>query len=249
MCDFCTWVNATLAKSKSEPKSLNEIKLPVRKDPVVIVHGGAGRIPEKYRTIMLEDVKTAAIQSYTNLIRGSHALDAVEDAISYMESQKHFNCAFGGSLNYKGEVITDAGIMDSDFKVGSVGSVCNIEHPIRLARLVLHNTDHILIAGKGAKNFALESGVPILPPNWLIPKETISSSAHSESESGDEEHETESSSTIKSVNEGKKNNSEDVVIVVKRFPQCSPRYGEIVEEKYETESELSGIFEPTLLEV
>ncbi|XP_068993281.1 isoaspartyl peptidase/L-asparaginase isoform X2 [Neodiprion pinetum] len=246
MCDFCTWVNKIKAKVKTEQGAFDGLVIPPRKDPVIIVHGGAGRIPKKNRIAMLEDVKTAAIKAYTNLIRGSHVLDAVEEAICHMESQKYFNCAFGGSLDYTGDVVMDAGITDSGFQFGSVGAVRDIEHPISLARLVMHNTDHILLAEKGAQSFAVESRMSILSPGSLIPTPTPSPSLNWENEE-EEEPQIDSTTNIEANLAGDKNPKYET-LVLKRFPQCSPYYGQMIEEKCETQPNLVNIFEPTLLE-
>lgn len=77
-------------------------------------------------------VKNAAVAAYRDLIKGCCSLDAVERAICHMESKKYFNCAYGGSLDANGEVVMDAAIMTNDLRVGCVGAVRNIAHPITL---------------------------------------------------------------------------------------------------------------------
>lgn len=77
-------------------------------------------------------VKKAAIVAYCDLIKGRCSLDAVECAICHMERKKYFNCAYGGSLDANGEVVMDAAIMTNDLRMGCVGAVRNIAHPITL---------------------------------------------------------------------------------------------------------------------
>lgn len=80
----------------------------------------------------LMQVKKAAIAAYRDLLKGRSSLHAVERAICHMERKKYFNCAYGGSLDANGEVVMDAAIMTNDFRVGCVGAVRNIAHPITL---------------------------------------------------------------------------------------------------------------------
>lgn len=54
MCDYCAWIAEILAKIDATEK-----KKPLRADPVVIVHGGAGKIPRYARKFMLEEVTTS----------------------------------------------------------------------------------------------------------------------------------------------------------------------------------------------
>lgn len=77
-------------------------------------------------------MKEAAVTAYRDLIGGRSSLDAVERAICHMESNKYFNCAYGGSLDANGEVVMDAAMMTDGLRAGCVGAVRNIEHPITL---------------------------------------------------------------------------------------------------------------------
>ncbi|CAK9795649.1 Probable isoaspartyl peptidase/L-asparaginase CG7860 [Anthophora plagiata] len=166
MCDYCSWIDQILTRIKDAEKP-DKKKRHVYVDPIIIVHGGAGKIPRRKRERMLFEVKNAAIEAYSDLINGRSAINAVERAISYMESNPLFNCAKGGCLDVNDEVVTDAAIMTTR-DAGCVGAVRDIEHPICLARRVLENTKHVLIVEKGAQKLALDNGVPILPPGTLI---------------------------------------------------------------------------------
>lgn len=85
-----------------------------------------------YIIASVDQVKEAAVTAYCDLIKGRSSLKAVEHAICHMESKKYFNCAYGGSLDANEEVVMDAAIMTNDLRVGCVGAVRNIEHPITL---------------------------------------------------------------------------------------------------------------------
>ncbi|XP_011875815.1 PREDICTED: isoaspartyl peptidase/L-asparaginase-like [Vollenhovia emeryi] len=182
MCDYCSWISELLARISAETRLRKKKKK--RVDPIVIVHGGAGRIPRDARKFMLDEVQKAAIAAYRDLVEGRCSLDAVERAICHMESKKYFNCAYGGSLDANGEVVMDAAIMTNDLRAGCVGAVRNIAHPITLAKLVLQQTEHVLIVEAGAQKFALESDVPILPPGQLIVTSDSKTSLHEEGNNG-----------------------------------------------------------------
>lgn len=55
MCDYCSWIDQILARIKAETTK-PEKKPRVHVDPVVAVHGGAGKIPRKKRERMVLEV-------------------------------------------------------------------------------------------------------------------------------------------------------------------------------------------------
>lgn len=55
MCDYCSWIDQILARIKSESK-LEKKKRRVYVNPVIVVHGGAGKIPQDKRKHMLLEV-------------------------------------------------------------------------------------------------------------------------------------------------------------------------------------------------
>lgn len=75
----------------------------------------------------------------------------------------------GSVLNTKGEVEMDSVIMDGrELQCGSVACVQNIKNPVSLARAVLEKTDHTLLVGKGANEFAEEIGIHTVPTDSLV---------------------------------------------------------------------------------
>ena len=87
------------------------------------------------------------------------ALDAVEDGVRVTEADaENQSVGLGGRPDSEGNVTLDACIMDSDGNAGSVGFLQNIKHPISVARKVMEETDHVMLAGKGALKFALKNG-------------------------------------------------------------------------------------------
>jgi beta-aspartyl-peptidase (threonine type) len=126
--------------------------------PSIIVHGGAG----EYDPGEEQDrgVTAAAEAGWSILEGGGSAVDAVEAAIVVMEDDPIFRAGYGSSLNFTGEIETDASIMAGDLSCGAVGAMRHAANPIRAARLVMERTDHILLVGAGADDFARRMGLP-----------------------------------------------------------------------------------------
>jgi beta-aspartyl-peptidase (threonine type) len=96
------------------------------------------------------------------LREGGSALDAVEAGIKPVESNPDdHTVGYSGLPNLVGDVEVDASIMDGlTLQAGAVGAVRNCEHAISLARKVMEELPHVLLAGTGAERFATEMGFP-----------------------------------------------------------------------------------------
>ena len=90
---------------------------------------------------------------------GGRALDAVETGVMVPENDPDDrSVGYGGRPDREGNVTLDACIMD---EMGNCGSVCALQHirnPISVARKVMEDTPHVMLAGAGALQFALEKG-------------------------------------------------------------------------------------------
>lgn len=60
-------------------------------EPIIIVHGGAGDIPQSRVQGKLNGVKVAVTAGYQILEKGGNSLDAVEAAVISMENDEYFN--------------------------------------------------------------------------------------------------------------------------------------------------------------
>ena len=112
------------------------------------------------RVVSTWDFGVAANKAaWTVLGQGGHALDAVETGVQVPESDlKNHSVGKAGYPDRDGHVTLDASIMDADGNCGAVAALEHIEHPIRVARLVMDRTPHVLLAGEGALQFALAQG-------------------------------------------------------------------------------------------
>ncbi len=91
---------------------------------------------------------------------GGSAIDAVEAGIRLVESNpEDTTVGLGGIPNLLGQVELDASIMDGrTLAAGAVAAVRGYEHPISIARKVMEELPHVLLAGSGAERFAAEMG-------------------------------------------------------------------------------------------
>jgi beta-aspartyl-peptidase (threonine type) len=137
--------------------------------PAIIVHGGAGPIKDDSLPARLDGCKAAALAGWAILQQGGAALDAVEAAVVVLEDNPLFNAGTGSTLNSLGKIEMDAAIMESDsLRAGAVAAVSGIKNPIQLARRVMEDGRHVLLAGEGALLFARQIGLPECAPESLI---------------------------------------------------------------------------------
>jgi N4-(beta-N-acetylglucosaminyl)-L-asparaginase len=93
------------------------------------------------------------------LSKNGRALDAVEQGVWVPEAdEKNQSVGYGGLPDRDGKVTLDACIMDENGNIGAVLALEHIKHPISVARKVMEKTPHVMLAGDGALQFALEQG-------------------------------------------------------------------------------------------
>lgn len=135
-------------------------------NPIAIaIHGGAGTISkanlsDEQEAAFRLALDTALDLGYRELEQGKDGLDAIVAAITYLEDSPLFNAGVGAVYTFDGTHELDASIMRGDnLQAGAVASLTNIKNPILAARLVLENSVHVMLSGKGAEQFALENGL------------------------------------------------------------------------------------------
>lgn len=90
------------------------------------------------------------------LLKGGSAVDAVEKAANVIEvDPEDTSVGYGGLPNERGVVQLDSSFMDGKtYSAGAVASLENIKTPASVAKLVMQHTDHVLLVGTGALEFA-----------------------------------------------------------------------------------------------
>lgn len=101
----------------------------------------------------------ANTEAWKILSQGGNAVDAAEMGVAIVEADPTGrSVGIGGTPDRDGIVTLDACIMDHNGNAGSVCFLQDILHPISVARKVMDDTPHVMLAGEGAKRFALDMG-------------------------------------------------------------------------------------------
>ncbi len=102
---------------------------------------------------------TANAEAIRIMLSGGTSLDAAERGVMVVEADpKGTSVGVGGLPDRDGIVTLDACIMDHQGNAGSVCFLQDIKHPVAVARKVMEETPHVMLAGEGAKKFALAQG-------------------------------------------------------------------------------------------
>lgn len=127
----------------------------------VIVHGGAGSVPEEPepRQAVLDEAADAGSDADT-------PVEAVRGAIRILEASPRFNAGIGGAVQSDGVIRTDAGIMTDDCEAGAACAMPGVRHAVDAARAVMDETPHVLLAGERAVAFAAAAGIDTDADLW-----------------------------------------------------------------------------------
>src|SRR6201996_1208518 len=123
--------------------------------PSLALHGGAGgRIEELSAEgrAPYEQGLTASYQAgWKVLTAGGDALDAVCASVEVLEDDPLFNAGRGAALTATGQAELDASVMTGDGRAGAVAVARYARNPVRLARVGMEQTDHVLIVDPDAE--------------------------------------------------------------------------------------------------
>jgi beta-aspartyl-peptidase (threonine type) len=140
---------------------------------VLVIHGGAGTIlrsqstPEQEKKYK-ESLEQALLAGQLILQKGGRALDAVEAAVRVLEDNPLFNAGKGAVFTSQGKNELDAAIMDgSNLAAGAIAGVTTIRNPISAARAVMEQSEHVMLSGAGAEQFAKERGIELVDPSYF----------------------------------------------------------------------------------
>ena len=149
----------------SVPALADDSKQLVKTPVAIAIHGGAGTIlkssmtPEKeadYKRVLTQAVQ----HGYALLQKGEKGEVAVVETIKILESSPLFNAGIGAVYTFDGEHELDASIMHGGSKnAGAVAGVKTIRSPIEAALLVMNESPHVMLSGRGAEDYAKENGL------------------------------------------------------------------------------------------
>ncbi len=159
---------ATVALSSASPTVADDVP------PIAIaIHGGAGTmnradLSEEKEAAIRETLSRALQAGHARLEAGDSAVDAVEAAIVVLEDSPLFNAGHGAVFNSQGGHELDAAIMDgSSRNAGAITGVRHVRNPILLARRVMTNSPHVMLAGAGAEEFAIAEQFELVDEDYF----------------------------------------------------------------------------------
>ncbi|MBT8253726.1 MAG: isoaspartyl peptidase/L-asparaginase [Flavobacteriaceae bacterium] len=167
-----TQANATSASQESSTEQA---------DFAIVIHGGAGTILKKnmtsekeaaYKVVLEEAIRTG----YNILKSGGSSLDAVTKTINVMEDSPLFNAGKGAVFTNAETNELDASIMDgATLNAGASAGTTTVKNPIDLARAVMDNSPHVMLAGAGAEEFAKEQALELVDPSYFFTENRFNS--------------------------------------------------------------------------
>lgn len=105
------------------------------------------------------NVKNETAKAYEILENNGELLDAIEQGCNVAEEDNdNLSVGRGGQPDRDGNVTLDACIMNKEGNCGSVVYLQNITNAISVARKVMEETPHVMLAGEGARLFAIDQG-------------------------------------------------------------------------------------------
>lgn len=129
----------------------------------IALHGGAGPVPGRDYSVTEEHLRGLARICAEQLADSVGALDVVEFAVAELESCGLYVAGKGSAPNSAGYVELDASIMHGPSReAGAVAAIVDVINPVSVARGVMENTSHVMLAGQGALAFAREQNFALV---------------------------------------------------------------------------------------
>lgn len=142
-----------------------------------MIHGGAGTILKSSMTDEKESAYKAKLTEalkagYAEIQKGSSSVDAVASSIMIMENSPLFNAGKGAVFTAEGKNELDASIMyGKDKSAGAIAGVHTIKNPIKAAIAVMQKSEHVMLSGVGAEQFAKDQNLEIVDPKYFWTKD------------------------------------------------------------------------------
>jgi L-asparaginase/beta-aspartyl-peptidase (threonine type) len=141
--------------------------------PVIALHGGAGTILKSNMTPELEVAYHAALRTCLEaglkiLRDGGTSLDAVTASVMALEDDPLFNSGRGAVYTTDATHEMDAAVMNGATReCGAISGICGPRYPVLAARAVMETTEHVFLAGEGAKRFCEKTDLEMQDPEWF----------------------------------------------------------------------------------
>ncbi|HEY0247588.1 MAG TPA: isoaspartyl peptidase/L-asparaginase [Gryllotalpicola sp.] len=139
--------------------------------PALALHGGAGGRVEELavagRAPYEAGLAAAYAAGWAVLAEGGSALDAVCASVEVLENDPLFNAGRGAALTDSGHVELDASVMTGAGSAGAIAASRHARNPVRLARCVLEETEHVLIVDPSAE-FVEGFGLEVVEPAYFV---------------------------------------------------------------------------------
>lgn len=158
------FMKASLASGVAAAASRTALSLPAA--PTLIVAGDV-------KPVVISDLSgirfknggtmSCVEKAFDLMTRGSRVIDAILAGVNIVENDPaETGVGYGGTPNAEGVVQLDASCMDGPTKrAGGVAALEGVRTPSLVAKAVMEDTDHHLLVGKGAQDFARLLGFPI----------------------------------------------------------------------------------------
>ena len=145
----------------------------------LVIHGGARSAPREELTPERDRAYREAMQKalragHAILERGGTSLDAVQAAIVVLEDEPLYNAGKGAVYTSTQTHELDASIMDGrNLSAGAVAGVKRVKNPIKLARVVMEKSPHVMLIGEGAEFYAVKNGLELVPNEYFSTPEKL----------------------------------------------------------------------------
>lgn len=169
----CFAFATTISCDKKDPTLIKKGTVSEAINFGLVIHGGAG-------TILKENMSDSLEMAYTNkleeairkghevLNEGGTSMEAVTAAIMIMEDSPLFNAGKGAVFTNQETNELDASVMDGNtLNAGAVSGVTTVKNPISLAVAVMDKSEHVMLSGKGAEQFAQEQHIALEDPSYF----------------------------------------------------------------------------------
>ncbi len=141
----------------------------------LLIHGGCDtRQPSTFSPAEIQaqhaGLADALLAGQAVLAGEGSSVEAVERAVRSLEDSGIFDAGKGAYRNPDGGVDLDAAIMDGRTGLaGAAAHVHGVRNPVLLARLIMEQTSHVLLVGRGAEAFARVQGLDLVADDYFSP--------------------------------------------------------------------------------